>query len=557
MEELNLIDIYRQINPTKKYFTYESKPLNLKSRIDFFLISRPLSCCVKNTEIRTSIAPDHKSIFLNIEIKNEFARGPGLWKFNNTLLEDENYKELIEFYYPQILVKYREITDKQLLWELIKMELRAKTIKYSKEKRSKLRNEEKALQEELQELDGKICNNDAFDQETLEKYEAAKDKLKRIHDTRGKEAIFRSKTKWFEQGEKPTKYFFNLEKNNYEKKLIREVKSENDEVISNFVQVNKEIENFYSKMYTSKITGNNTSDVSEHNNNIHKFIEGLNIPQLNVEEQESLEKDLTFEELKDALTSFADNKSPGEDGFTKEFYEAFFDLLWKDLVNSYNDAFNKGSLSVSQKRGTITLIPKGDENLSDLKNWRPISLLNIDYKILSKVLAKRMEQHLPKLIHSDQTGFVNGRYIGQNIRLLSDIMEFSDSKNFQGILLFVDFEKAFDTLEWSFISKTLEVFNFGNKFKKWFTVLYNGVQSSVVNGGFMTNYFEITRGVRQGCPLSPSLFILAVELLALKIRQNRNCEGIYLPNNQEVKISQFADDTTIITNNTDSLKSHL
>ena len=557
MEELNLIDIYRQINPTKKYFTYESKPLNLKSRIDFFLISRPLSCCVKNTEIRTSIAPDHKSIFLNIEIKNEFARGPGLWKFNNTLLEDENYKELIEFYYPQILVKYREITDKQLLWELIKMELRAKTIKYSKEKRSKLRNEEKALQEELQELDGKICNNDAFDQETLEKYEAAKDKLKRIHDTRGKEAIFRSKTKWFEQGEKPTKYFFNLEKNNYEKKLIREVKLENDEVISNFVQVNKEIENFYSKMYTSKITGNNTSDVSEHNNNIHKFIEGLNIPQLNVEEQESLEKDLTFEELKDALTSFADNKSPGEDGFTKEFYEAFFDLLWKDLLNSYNDAFNKGSLSVSQKRGTITLIPKGDENLSDLKNWRPISLLNIDYKILSKVLAKRMEQHLPKLIHSDQTGFVSGRYIGQNIRLLSDIMEFSESKNFQGILLFVDFEKAFDTLEWSFISKTLEVFNFGNKFKKWFTVLYNGVQSSVVNGGFMTNYFEITRGVRQGCPLSPSLFILAVELLALKIRQNKNCEGIYLPNNQEVKISQFADDTTIITNNTDSLKSHL
>ena len=331
------------------------------------------------------------------------------------------------------------------------MELRAKTIKYSKEKRSKLRNEEKALQEELQELDGKICNNDAFDQETLEKYEAAKDKLKRIHDTRGKEAIFRSKTKWFEQGEKPTKYFFNLEKNNYEKKLIREVKSENGEVISNFVRVNKEIANFYSKMYTSKITGNNTSDVSEHNNNIHKFIEGLNIPQLNVEEQESLEKDLTFEELKDALTSFADNKSPGEDGFTKEFYEAFFDLLWKDLLNSYNDAFNKGSLSVSQKRGTITLIPKGDENLSNLKNWRPISLLNIDYKILSKVLAKRLEQHLLKLIHSDQTGFVNGRYIGQKIRLLSDIMEFSDSKNFQGILLFVDFEKAFDSLEWSFI----------------------------------------------------------------------------------------------------------
>ena len=554
MEELNLIDIYRQTHPSTKSFTYESKPLNLKSRIDFFLISRPLSSCVKNTEIRTSIAPDHKSIFLNIEVGNEFSRGPGLWKFNNTLLEDENYKILIEFYYPQILVKYREVEDKQILWELIKMELRLKTIKYSKEKRFKLKSEENILQEELQKLDNKICNNDAFDTETLEKYEAAKAKLKKIHDTRGKEAMFRSKAKWFEQGEKPTKYFFNLEKNNYEKKLIREIKLENDEIISNSAQVNKEIEDFYSKMYTSKITNNNTS---EHNHNIHTFIDGLDIPQLNTEEQERLEKDLTLEELKDALNSFADNKSPGEDGFTKEFYQAFFDFLWKDLLNSYNAAFDKGSLSISQKRGTITLIPKGDENLSDLKNWRPISLLNIDYKILSKVLAGRLEQYLPKLIHSDQTGFVNGRYIGQNIRLLSDIMEFSDSKRFQGIFLFVDFEKAFDTLEWNFISKTLEVFNFGSNFKKWFTVLYNGVQSSVLNGGFMTNYFEITRGVRQGCPLSPSLFILAVELLALKIRQNPNCEGIYLQNKQEVKISQFADDTTIITNSTDSLKSHL
>ena len=102
------------------------------------MISRSISSCVKNVEIRASIAPDHKSVFLNIEVKNEFIRGPGLWKFNNTLLEDENYKVLIEFYYPQILTKYPEVVDKQLLWELINMELRAKTIKYSKQKRSSL-----------------------------------------------------------------------------------------------------------------------------------------------------------------------------------------------------------------------------------------------------------------------------------------------------------------------------------------------------------------------------------------------------------------------------------
>ena len=297
------------------------------------------------------------------------------------------------------------------------MELRAKTIKYSKQKRSSLRNKEETLQNELQELDHKICNNDTFDQEILEKYEAAKEELKHIHEVKGREAMFRSKMKWFELGEKPTKYFFNLEKKNYEKKLIREVELENGEIVSDPVQVNKGIRDFYHNMYTSKINGNNSTSVHEYNQKTDGFTEGLNIPQLNEEEQESLEKDLTLEELKDALASFADNKSPGEDGFTKEFYQTFFDLIGKDLLNSYNDSFHKGSLSISQKRGSITLIPKGDVNLTDLKNWRPITLLNVDYKLLAKVLAKRMELLLPKLIHTDQTGFINGRYIGQNIRL--------------------------------------------------------------------------------------------------------------------------------------------
>lgn len=122
------------------------------------------------------------------------------------------------------------------------------------------------------------------------------------------------------------------------------------------------------------------------------FIEDLNIPQLNDEEQSFVEKDFTINESKEAVTFFADNKSPGEDGFTKEFYQFFFDLLCKDLLNSCNEAFHKGSLSVSQKRGTIILIPKDDENLTKLKNWHPICVINIDYKIVPKVFWRIWEK---------------------------------------------------------------------------------------------------------------------------------------------------------------------
>ena len=120
--------------------------MQLKSRIDFFLITSSLAAATKRCEIRPSIAPDHKAIFLDIELKSEVIRGPGTWKFNNSLLEDEKYVILINYIYPQILEKYKEVEDKQLLWKLIKMEIRCRTITYSKNKRRELKKREISLQ---------------------------------------------------------------------------------------------------------------------------------------------------------------------------------------------------------------------------------------------------------------------------------------------------------------------------------------------------------------------------------------------------------------------------
>ena len=141
---------------------------------------------------------------------------------------------------------------------------------------------------------------------------------------------------------------------------------------------------------------------------LHQFTQSIEIPQLTEENKAELEGLLTLEECKEALASFGNGKSPGEDGFTVEFYTEFFDILGIDLVESLNSAYEKGHLSISQRRGVITLLPKEEWPLIELKNWRPITLLKVDYKIASKAIARRIEPMLPHLIHADQTGFIKG-----------------------------------------------------------------------------------------------------------------------------------------------------
>ena len=179
--------------------------------------------------------------------------------------------------------------------------------------------------------------------------------------------------------------------------------------------------------------------------------------------------------------------------------------------------------------------------------------LNLDYKIASKVIARRLEKVLALLINPDQTGFIKGRYIGQNIRLINDILEQTKLQNVPGILLQLDFRKAFDTIEWELIQRTIALFNFGESIQRWISTFYSNTESAVLNNGFCTNYFHLSRGVRQGCPLSPYLFVLAVELLACKIKQDKEMQGIKIFG-KELKLSQFADDTTLLNSNCNSVK---
>ncbi len=471
METFDLVDIYRTRHPNSQHFSYESKSLQVRSRIDFFLVAKFLVKFVTKVGITTSIAPDHKTLFLCPALPVTTPRGPGFLKFNNTLLDDENYTAHIRDLVFQIREKYSFVQDKQLFWELMKMEIREKSILFAKQKSKVLSQREKEISKRLDYLDNIICNgNNLINMsDTLNEYEVLKTELHSNYDRKGKAAMFRSKCRWIEKGKKPTKYFFK-EKRNYNRKTINEIRTEDDVEIREEKEILKAIQAFYENLYSSKtISSQEEFDL---------FTENLNFPKLSDEDRDEIEGPLTLEECKTVLESFQENKSPGEGGFTVEFYKYFFELIGGHFLDSLNAAFEVGELSISQRRGVITLIPKDDSDLVELQNWRPITLLNTDYKIASKALARRIET---KLIHPDQTGFMKGRYIGENLRLISDVMEYTKTEELTGVLVSVDFKKAFDTLEWPFIRRVLNLFKFGESVKRWASIFYTDVENAVLN----------------------------------------------------------------------------
>ena len=239
---------------------------------------------------------------------------------------------------------------------------------------------------------------------------------------------------------------------------------------------------------------------------------------------------------------------------------SFFKFFWQDIgifwLRSVNEGFDEGTLSVTQRQGIISILPKGNKPREFLKNWRPIALLNVSYKLLSSCIANRFKSVLHYVIHENQKGFLRGRFIGENTRLIYDTLHQSKANNIPGILLMIDFEKAFDSVSWKFISKSLQFFNFGPDIQKWIQLLNQDACLCVTQNGFLSKFFKIGRGCRQGDPVSSHLFNLCAEIMGILIRQNKNIKGINL--GKEVKLLQYADDTVIFLNGSDkSLKSTL
>lgn len=204
-------------------------------------------------------------------------------------------------------------------------------------------------------------------------------------------------------------------------------------------------------------------------------------------------------------------------------------------------AVENGSFLRDVNMALLIVLPKPKKDPLFCNNYRPLSILCSELKVYAKVLATRVESYLNKLVHHDQTGFVKSRLAGDNIRRLLHVIHFSKDIDDPCAVLSLDAEKAFDWLEWQYLWEVLARLGFGRGFIEMVKVLYSNPTTVVTVNNILSTPFPICRGSRQGCPLSPLLFVLSLEPLAQSIRQHPYIEPINFCNTHH-HIYLIADD---------------
>ncbi|XP_058784527.1 uncharacterized protein LOC131659337 [Vicia villosa] len=277
-------------------------------------------------------------------------------------------------------------------------------------------------------------------------------------------------------------------------------------------------------------------------------LSGLDFKKLHVTEGLSLERPFTELEIKEAIWSCDGNKSAGPDGYSLDFFKRFWGVIRVDVLKMCNDFYLKGSLVKSITSSFLALIPKTNTPQS-LGEFRTICLVGSIYKIIAKILASRLKEVIGNLVSTNLAAFVPGRNMMDGVLLVNEILDWSRRKKRSCLLLKVDFEKAYDSVSWQYLRETLMQMGFGSRWMRWMDAcIFNNHMSVLVNGS-ATKEFKVQKGLRQGDPLSPFLFVLAMEGLTALVKKSvevGNFKPFMYRENDSVDILQFADDTIIL-----------
>lgn len=533
MAQCKLADIWRLLHPRHKEATHVSAQHNSWTRIDYWLASTDIITWVKEVQHLPKTLSDHSPILLKLDIP-DYAPPPFDWRFNAKALSDPIYRSTINKAIEEYLAINKPTTeDPCLLWEALKATIRGICISTSagilKDIRHQLHKRETRLQalerEYAQTKEAQILGTIRTVMNEFQEY--AEDELRYLSHAHRARA--------YGEAGRPGHTLAAKICAQHRPHTVLTIKDTNGNIHHDTKHIVQAFRNTYEHLYKSRLKIDTTE--------LNTYLEDISLAWLSNEHREALALPITVEEIAATIKSLPNGKAPGPDGFTAEFYKAFVDQLAPVLVEMYGSAYEQRMLPPTLREAMLIALLKPNKAADDCESYRPLSLLNTDTKILAKTLAGRLGKIMPFLILPDQTGFIQGRSTAQNTRTLFALAHYLTPQTRAAAIL-LDAAKAFDSIEWAYMRAILQRMGFPPIFIQWITILYTFPTARVKVNKYISDNIEITRGTRQGGPLSPLLFALALEPLACKVRQGHHYSALQFPQ-RPLHIALYADDMVL------------
>ena len=527
LEEMDMVDPFREQNPNRIVWSFVG---NGKSRIDrVYVNSLSMGNVINMKYIRT---PFHGHRILSFCLKKNIEWGRSYFKLNISLFEDEEFEVIVDEAIEEV-GKLSNRTSREK-WEIFMMTMKTKSIRYSTRRNWTKRRLKLDLIRQIEKIEERV------DQPiNTPHYEYLKGRLKEIQDKEIDGYIARVRfLAPYEKSECDIAFYSKLQDRKKASDGINQLaEKQGGEIFTDRGNILRIATNFYKNLYTSEKV----------NKNMQNKLLGNVKTKLSKELRDELDAPITAEEVKKAIDKLPRGKSPGIDGFPVEFYKVYWGKI-KVLFMSYVREVKEEGLPNNRNVSVIKLSYKKKGEICLLSNYRPISLINADVKIITKVLSERLKLALPSIIHPTQTA-VYKRRIDQNIHLVRDLIDIANRDNDTAAFIFLDQEKAFDRVNHNFLFRVMETFGIGDTFIAWVRKIYSNATSILGINGFFSEKIPLKRGVRQGCPLSALLYVLVIEVLAIQLRSNPNIVGFTVGGEKIVSV-HYMDDTTItITQN--------
>ena len=508
------------------------------SRLDRIQWSQDLDLKVKSIETDWSYTQsDHCAVVVKLgqPIRRTYDKIVRIDTFfmNNALLK---HKFITELNFKMDQTHETNMNPHQKL-EYLKMSIRSTALEiaanYKKERNiemDNLRNDMKFWQTSVEN-----AVDDTFRSLATSKLDELICKRDKMLDSLGEFICNRMKSKWYQEGEKGTKYFLNIQKSKGKKVEIQSLTTSNREV-DQPNEIDKIVEEFYKKLYEKGDSKSNNKGA------LTTFLQNLEKPSItNIADISNL---LTLQDLRNTINSCKDS-SPGPDGIPYSLIKLTWSWFGPILLDSWKYASKTGNLTHSHENSYLKLLPKEGKDLKQLKNWRPITLSNCDFKIITKSLAIKLSKNLTTTISQCQTAYMKDRQITDNLHIIQYAIEKSSDLEIPSMVVSLDAEKAFDSVAHWYIKEVLCYLGL-NDFVRTFDLLNRNQEVSIHLNNRIAGCYKIRNGVKQGDALSCILFILAVEPLLRNINKDNSITGLKIRGLEIPKIIAYADDVACI-----------